>query len=82
MAKSARAQSATITTGDWGALGAYAGIAAVLASPLRHYTGPIEEVNKKKNDKDSFPPVHLPDVLRVSPWADHRATRGWADRIR
>ncbi|WP_257160588.1 hypothetical protein [Corynebacterium cystitidis] len=55
MDKSARAQSATITTGDWVALGAYAGIAAVLASPLRHYTGPIKEVNKKKNDKDSFP---------------------------
>lgn len=40
---------------DWVALASYAGIAAVLTSPLRHYVGPIDEVNRKKNDEDSFP---------------------------
>lgn len=48
-------ESTKITTGDWLALGAYAGVAALLASPLRHYVGPIDEVNKKKNEEDSFP---------------------------
>ncbi|WIM68061.1 hypothetical protein QP027_01290 [Corynebacterium breve] len=44
-----------ITERDWLALGAYGAITAVLLSPLRHYVGPLEQVNKKKNDNDSFP---------------------------
>lgn len=43
------------TEADWIALAAYAGIAGVLLSPLRHYAGPIKKVNKKKNEEDSFP---------------------------
>lgn len=36
-------------------LGAFAGLAGVLLSPLRHYLGDIDTVNKVKNDRDSFP---------------------------
>lgn len=43
------------TARDIVALAGYVTFAGVLLSPLRHYVGPMKQVNRAKNEADSFP---------------------------
>src|SRR3954449_7302753 len=48
-------QAPAPTGRDLVALASYAAFAALLLSPVRHYVGPMKQVNKAKNERDSFP---------------------------